>query len=238
MKTAIHARAPAAREKLNSADGVLAELEATVGALALEASESVAGAEKALAAHRSKIEMAERQASEMRRAVALAERLDREAVAAGAATMRAEQLSELTAAFADREKEMGAVLAAAAAMAKAYGRFSEATLRAVAVVPSGTVVPVMGIGPHGVYGPAFGPAGNLILAEFYRLAPERKDGVGRFLLPFCKPMSELTRLQPQAIPAGIDEFTAADKAILADIAIQIERLNGRDLDVATKGLAA
>ena len=73
MKTAILARAPAAREKLNSAEAVHAELETAVGTLALEASEGIAGAEKALAAHRSKIEIAERQVSEMRRAVALAE---------------------------------------------------------------------------------------------------------------------------------------------------------------------
>ena len=238
MTNTLPPRAPAVREKLGRAEEVLAQLEADVAALALDASEGVAGAEKALAAHRSRIEMAERQESEMRRAVALAERLDRQANAAAGAAMRAAQMSEFTATFDEREKEMGAVLAAAAAMAKAYGRFSEATLRAAAVVPSGTSVPVMAIGPQGVYGPAFGPAGNLILAEFYRLAPERKDGVGRFLLPFCKPMSELTRLQPQAIPAGIDEFTAADKAILADIAIQIERLNGRDLDAATEGFAA
>jgi hypothetical protein len=66
---------------------------------------------------------------------------------------------------------------------------------------------------------------RLILAELYRLAPEREDGIGRFVLPFAKPSSEQFRGNPTAIPAGIDELRAADNAIVADIAQQIEKLD-------------
>jgi hypothetical protein len=139
--------------------------------------------------------------------------------------MRSEQLVEFKRQFAAREKAMAAVLKAAADMAAAYGEYSEATLLSVGAVPSGTNVPPMSIGPDGLYGAAFGPCDRLILGELFRLAPGRHDGVGRFVLPFAKPPSEMVRGKPEAIPAGIDEMRAADDAIIADIAKQIEHLD-------------
>src|SRR5690242_5788327 len=86
-------RAPAARERLAKAETVFAGLDADLGALALEASEGKSGADKALAAHRSKIEMAAQSVSELRRALALAERLDRKSDIAAADAMRREQFT-------------------------------------------------------------------------------------------------------------------------------------------------
>jgi hypothetical protein len=219
------ARAPAAREKLVIAEEVLAHLEVDVGAMVLEASEGKAGAEKALAAHRSKIELAERHVSEMRRAVLVAEKFDREATAAEAAAMRASQMESFKSHIAARAKSMAVVLEAAAAMAKAYGEYSEATLAAANTPPSGTSIPVKMIGVEGFAGPAFGPCDKLILAELYRLAPERCDRAGRFILPFAKAPRLMDILAFDRIRAGIDELADADRAIILDIEAQLARLD-------------
>jgi hypothetical protein len=71
-----------------------------------------------------------------------------------------------------------------------------------------------------------------VLAELYRLAPERQDGVGRFVFPFCKPSSEQTRGQPAAIKPGIEELVAADNAIIAEIEAQVEKLNAQAMRAA------
>jgi hypothetical protein len=218
-------RAPTVIAKLDGALAVLAAMEAEVDELALAAAENQAGAIGKLSAHRAKIEEAERRVSEMRRAVALAQRLDRQANVAAVTQMRGEQLVEFKREFTVREKAMAAVLKAAAEMANAYGDYSEATLSAASALPSGATVPVMMIGGNGIYGPAFGPCERLILAELYRLAPDRQDGIGRFVLPFAKPPSEQFRGNHPAIPAGIEEFRAADAAIIADITKQIEKLD-------------
>lgn len=218
-------RAPAIREKLNCALGALAELEEQVAEFALEAAERKPGAAENLASHRGKIEAAKTAANELAAALRLAERIDRQNVAAGAAQMRAEQLAEFTKEMAAREKAMGAVLEAAAAMAEAYGEYSEATLRALAATPTGTMVPTMHMGPENAYGPAFGPADRIVLAEIYRLSPERSDGIGRFVLPFAKPSSEMVRNKPSEMPAGIDELRAAQEAIISHVSRQVERLD-------------
>lgn len=218
-------RAPAVRERLDCALGALAELEEQVAEFALEAAERKPGAADKLAGHRAKIEAARTAAAELTSALRLAEKIDRRNAAAGAAQMRAEQLAEFKKEFAEREKAMGAVLDAAAAMAKAYGEYSEATLRALAAAPTGAVIPPMFMGPENSYGPAFGPGERMILAELYRLSPERSDGIGKFVLPFARPTSEMTRNKPEEMPAGIDELRAAHEAIISSVARQVDRLD-------------
>jgi hypothetical protein len=202
--------------------------------MTLEAAERKPGAADKLAAHRTKIDVAKTAAFDLRAALRLAERIDRQAVAAGAAHMRADQLAEFRKEFAAREKAMEAVLEAAAAMAKAYGEYSEATLRALAATPTGTVIPAMFMGPENSYGPAFGPGERMVLAELYRLSPERSDGIGRFVLPFAKPSSEMVRNKPEEMPAGMDELRAAHEAIIANVALQIERLDDLAQQAAEK----
>ena len=90
----------------------------------------------------------------------------------------------------------------------------------------------MAIGPGGVYGPAFGPCERVILAECWRLAPQRNDGIGRFVLPFAKPASEMVRDKPEAIRPGIEELRAADQAILASVVAQIEKLDAAAMRAA------
>jgi hypothetical protein len=226
-------RAPAARDKLVAAESALAELEAEVAVLALEASEGKAGAEKNLIAHRSKIDAAERKVSEQRKAVVLAECLDRQAAANGMAKIRAEQLAEFKKQMTDREKAMAVVLAAAATMAKAYGEFSEATLAAQIAAPIGTNIPPMSIGPNGLYGNVFGRCEILIQTELWRLAPPRADGRGRSLLPFAKPLSPLSPGDPASLPPGIDEMRHAHAAILTDIEKQIAMLDQRAMAAAS-----
>jgi hypothetical protein len=225
MNGVVEPRAPAVIAKLDGELAKLAAMEAGVDELALAAAENQPGAIGRLTAQRAKIEEAERRVSEMRRAVALAQRIDRQADAAAATQMRAGQLVEFKRQFAAREKAMATVLKAAADMAAAYGEYSEATLLSVGAIPSGTFVPPMSIGRDGLYGAAFGPCDRLILGELFRLAPDRHDGTGRFVLPFAKPPSEMARGKPETIPAGIDEMRAADDAIIADISKQIENLD-------------
>ena len=119
------------------------------------------------------------------------------------------------------------VLKAAADMATHFAQYSEATLAAQIAVPVGTSIPVMMLGAQGEFGPAWGPCGRLIAAEAYRLAPERSDGIGRFVLPWAQPSSEQTRGMPSSIRPGIDELVAADNAIVAEIEGQIQKLNNQ-----------
>jgi hypothetical protein len=225
MSHAPQLRAPAIAEKLEEARSILAAHNGDVAQTVLDAAENVAGAPKRLFDLRAKISTGEREVAELAKALELAARIDRQADVAAATQMRSEQLTEFRKQLAARASAMEAVLKACRAMAAAYGEFSEATLRAASALPSGTDVPRMTIGGEGVYGAAFGPCERLILAEMYRLAPDREDGAGRFVLPFAKPPSERFRGNHPAIPAGVDELRAADNAIIADIVQQIENLD-------------
>jgi hypothetical protein len=225
MTDAAKPRAPAIAEKLEAARAMLAVHAGEVAQTVLDAAENVPGALKRLTELRTRISTGELAVAELEKAYDLAVRIDRQADVAAATRMRGEQLVEFKKEFAAREKAMAAVLKAAAEMATAYGEYSEATLRAAGTIPSGTAIPPMTIGGDGMYGAAFGPCERLVQAELYRLAPERDDGIGRFVLPFAKPPSEQFRGNPRAIPAGIDEMRAADNAIIADITQQIENLD-------------
>jgi hypothetical protein len=231
--TAVEPRAPAVHAKLDGAVAALATLETEVAELALAAAENRPGAAGKLTQHRGKIELAKQHVEELRAALKLAVRIDRENEAACAARMRDEQFADFKAAMLARQKAMATVLEAAATMAKAYGAYSEATLAAQIAVPTGTAVPVMMIGPEGLLGAAFGPCERLIESELYRCAPLRADGIGRFVIPLAKPTAEMFRLQPEAIPAGIDELRAADQAIVAEIEKQVAALDQRAMAAAS-----
>lgn len=224
-------RAPAVRGKFACALGALAELEEQVAEYALEAAERKPGAADKLAGHRAKIEAAQTAVDELRAALRLAEKLDRQAAAAGAVRMRNEQFTALKQQFAAREKAAKAVMKAVTDLSDSYGKFSECSLGIISVLPSGAVLPTMSMGPNGIFGPALGPCGQLILAELWRVAPERRDGTGRFVLPFVKVGIELLK-DVSELPVGIDELRTADQAILANISEQIEHLNETALRAA------
>ena len=225
MSGAAEPRAPAIAEKLEAARAMLAVHAGEVAQTVLDAAENVPGALKRLTELRTRISTGELAVAELEKAYELAARIDRQAIASAATQMRGEQLAAFSEALEQRESAMDRVLKAGAEMAAAYGEYSEATLRAASVIPSGTTVPPMAIGGEGLFGSAFGPCERLIQSELYRLAPERADGIGRFVLPFAKPPSEQFRGNHPAIPAGIDELRAADAAILVDISRQIENLD-------------
>ena len=230
MTTAL--RAPAIAEKLEAARAMLAAHNGEVAQTVLDAAENVPGATKRLTELRAHIASAERAVFELEKAHELAARIDRQADVAAVTQMRAEQLAEFKRQFAAREKAMGVVLKAAADMAAAYGEYSEATLRAAVAAPSGTVIPVMAMGENGSYGPVFGPCERLILAELYRLAPEREDGIGRFVLPFAKSPNVMLAGTPNSIRPGIDEVCDAHASIISDIVMQIEKLDEQAMRVA------
>jgi len=225
-------RAPAVAAKLEAAADLLHTLEQDVGQFVLDAAEGVPGAAKRLADLRTTISAAQRDVGELQQALALAEKLDRQSAATDTAKMRGDQFEAFKRTLSAREKAMAAVLKAGADMAAAYGEFSEVTLAAVTAVPSGAVIPQMAIGPGGVYGPAFGPCERLILAECWRLAPQREDGIGRFVLPFARPESEMVRDKPEAMRPGMEELRTADAAIIASVAAQIDKLNAAAMRVA------
>jgi hypothetical protein len=230
-------RAPAIAAKLARAEAVLKELQQETAILSLEEFEGKPGAAKALASHRAKLEMAERQASELRQAVALAERLDREAGATAAATSRADQLALFKVAMLARERAMAKALDALAVFAGAYSEYSEATLSAQIAVPAGTVVPAIAMGELGSYGHVFGPCEKLILGELFRIAPERRDGIGRFIVPFAKsPIHSDTN--HKALPPAVTEFNAANTAVAQSIIAQVSQIDTREMTAASTSKAA
>jgi hypothetical protein len=231
-------RAPAIAAKLAQAEAVLKELEQETALLSLEEFEGKPGASKALAQHRAKLEMAERQASELRAAVQLAEKLDREAGASAAAKSRSEQLASFEAAQAGRLTAMRVALDALKVFANAYADYSEQTLLAQISVPAGCVVPAIAMGELGSYGHVFGPCEKMILAELFRVAPERKDGIGRFLPPFVKsPIHSDTDYRK--LPSAISEFEKANAAVTQSIVAQVSQIDTREMTAAsTKKVAA
>jgi len=231
------AKAPVVRSKLEAVTAELSDLESEMAELALAAAEGKGGASAKLSAHRIKIDVAARARSELEAALRLAAHLDRQKAATALIDMRAEQLRNFKAAMSAREKAMTVVLEAAANMAKAYGEYSEATLAAAIATPTGTVVPQIGMG-NGALGPVFGPCERLLLAELWRLGPERKDGVGRFVLPFAKSAPLMTSTDHRELSAGIDEFIAADKVVVTNIQEQIDRLNATVIEAIEQKDAA
>ena len=232
------ARAPAAREKLQQAEAVLAELEADVALLALEASEGKAGADKALAGHRSKIETAARSVSELNRAVILGEKLDRQSAASEAARMRTDQFGAFLKYGKERLAAAEKMFEAAAVMADAMQIYGAATQQMVSVLPAGTSLPVLAMGRIGEFGGALGNLELLLSAEFWRLGAGAVVPYGqRFSLPFAKQptmgSADHTKMQP-----GIDEFRAAHTAIVNEIQAQLAKIAAKDMSAATGGSEA
>jgi hypothetical protein len=226
-------RAPAAQAKLDQIEATLKDLQAETAILSLEEFEQKPGASKALAIHRSKIEAVERQAGELQSAVNLALRLDREAIANDAAKLRGEQLAVFKAAMAGREKAMAKALDALAIFVSSYAEFSEQTLAAAQAIPGGANAPLVNMGPNNVYGASWGTCERLLLAEMYRLAPLRKDGAGRFTVPFAPPPVH-SNTDHTTLPSALDEFRKADAAVLAEIQRQVSELNQRAMIAAQK----
>ncbi|MBR0936693.1 hypothetical protein [Bradyrhizobium jicamae] len=232
-------RAPAVAQKLETAISERAVLHREIGQAALDAAEGVRGADKRLADLRVKIAAADREVDELEKAHALALHLDRQKAATAVIDMRAEQMAEFTVRVQARDGAMAKVMEALAVVAKAYGEFSEATLAAQIAVPIGTTAPQVGMGKNGVLGPSFGPCEGLLLAELWRLGPARKDGVGRFVVPFAKASPFMTSSDHRDLSAGIEEFRKADQVVMAEIEKQIERMNSAVLrDVEEKAAAA
>jgi hypothetical protein len=230
-------RAPAAKAKLKQAAAALSDLEMETPILSLEAFEGRAGAQKALDIHLAKIEASQRQVSQLKAATELAERLDREAVASAAAKSRAEQLASFEAAQAGRERAMSRALDALAAFSRAYADYSEETLAAQIAVPAGCVVPTINMGELGSYGPSFGTCERMILAELFRIAPPRKDGIGRFVFPAAKSPIHSDQ-NHQELPTAISEFQKANATVTQSIIAQVSAIDSREMATASGKVAA
>jgi hypothetical protein len=227
-------RAPAARQRLLEAEDLLVELTHDVAELALEASENKPGAEKALAAHRSKIESAERRVRELTAAAQLAARLDREAAATSAHRMRGEQMVEFSRLMILREEKMKAALEAFGAAARHLVAYARASQQAAGVVPSGARVPVMTVGLQHEH--AFGYCESLIQAEIYRHIPPPGDGEAPLRLPFAR-HPRLGHSDPTSIRPAVDEFHDANQAIITEIEKQLAALAERELNAASREAA-
>jgi hypothetical protein len=225
-------RAPAAREKLQQAEAVLAEFEADVALLALEASEGKAGADKALAGHRSKIELAARSVTELRRAVLLADTLDRKAAAGEATRIRREQLSAFCKYGKTRLGAVDDVMKAAATMASAMQTYGSSTQLMVGVLPAGTSLPVMNLGPNGTLGGALGNLELLLAAEFYRLGSGVEPFNGqRYFVPFAK-QPTLGNTDHTKMQSGMEAFCGGHAAIIKEIEGQLAKIDAEDMNVA------
>jgi hypothetical protein len=226
-------RAPAIAAKLAQADAVLKELEQETAILSLEEFEGKPGAAKALSQHRAKLEMAERQASELQQAVKLAEFLDRQAIANAAVASRAEQFATFQKPMARSGNTMAKILETATLLSSLYAEFCEERLESAQTMPGGTSAPLVNMGPNNVYGASWSDCGRLIQAELFRTAPLRRDGAGRFVLPFATPPIH-SSTDHRSLPAAIDEFRKADAAVLAEISRQVSDLDKRAMTAAQK----
>jgi hypothetical protein len=229
-------RSPAIAAKLAQIEATLKDMQAETAILSLEEFEGKPNAAKALSQHRAKIEAVERQASELQQAAKLAEILDRQAIANAAAASRAEQLASFEAAQAGRLTAMRVALDALKVFADAYSDYSEKTLEAQISVPAGCVVPAIAMGELGSYGHVFGPCEKLILGELFRIAPPRKDGIGRFVFPAAKSPIHSDQ-NHKALPAAISEFQKANQAITDSIVGQVSQIDTREMSAATKKVA-
>lgn len=226
-------RAPAARAKLQQAEAVLAELEADVATLALEASEGKAGADKALAGHRSKIELAACSVSELRRAVHLAEKLDRKSAAGEAERMRADQFGAFLKHGKERLSAAEDIFKAAAVMATATQRYGVATQQMVSVLPAGTSLPIMSMGRIGEFGGALSNLELLLSAEFWRLAADADVPYGkRFSVPFARQPTMGNADHRTMEPAAI-VFGEAHAAIISEIEAQLAKIAAKAMTAAT-----
>jgi hypothetical protein len=226
-------RAPAARAKLQQAEAVLAELEADVATLALEASEGKAGADKALAGHRSKIELAACSVSELRRAVHLAAKLDRKSAAGEAERMRADQFGAFLKHGKERLSAAEKMFEAAATMSSAMQAYGASTQAMVGVLPAGTSLPVMSMGRVGEFGGALSNLELLLSAEFWRLAADADVPYGRrFSVPFAKQPTMANADHRAMLPAA-EVFRTAHAAIISEIQAQLAKIAAKAMTAAT-----
>ena len=226
-------RAPAVSAKLEAAQVTLQALEGEVGQAALEAAENAPGAAKRLAGLRSQIADAERDVDELNKAHELALRLDRISRAQGTSAVRASQLVAMKSYASERETAVLDICEAAKAMAVAYRKYGQTTLKFLGVKPIGTAVPAMGMGENNIFGSAIGNLDLLISAELLRQSAEGATEHERYVLPLVKPTSRDARL----IPPAIEVFREAQAAMLASIEGQVQNLDAAELARATEEAA-
>lgn len=219
-------RAPAARTRLEAAQSALSTLVLERDALALDALEGRAGADKALASHRAKIAAAEINISELAGALKLAERLDREADAAAAAQMRAEQLAVFEKASAVRVDAMAEVLTLIGKAAEAYGRYVQASSDMATSLPTGVHLPVMHF--EGFSGHFLGNGEALIGREAFRVAiPGARPPFAR--LPALSADDDVAKMRP-----GAEILRDAHAAVLESVKAQVERLDAAAIERASR----
>jgi hypothetical protein len=225
-------RAPPVALKLEAARSNLLALEADLGQAVLDAEENAPNAARRLAVLRSQIIDAERAVTEYTKAHTLAARLDRQSDAATRATMRAEQRTAFLKHGKERLSAAEEILTAAAAMSSAMQRYGVATRQMVAVKPIGTALPIMSLGPNGIYGGALGNLELLLTSEFYRLGAGLEPFNGqRFYIPFAK-QPTLGSTDHRAMQPGMDAFRDAHEAIVKEIEGQIAKIDAEDMNVA------
>jgi hypothetical protein len=223
-------RAPAVALKLETARGVLQDLNREVGQAALEAHENAPGAAKRLAGLRQQIADAEREVSELERAHTYAARADREASASGAVALRAEQFAIMKKHAEIRLKKAAILMEALATASKAFSEYAIETNAMVVALPTGTRMAFLGMGRNGYGGSWIGDLKSLIAAECFRLTVTDERGRGA-RLPFAQ-APELTSNNPGALTPAIELMTEAQETALRDIEGQMNRLNDEQMAAA------
>lgn len=230
-------RAPAVHAKLDAALAVLTDMDMQVGELALEAVERKPGAAEKLTAHRAKIEAAKTAVAELRAAVELAERLDREADAVAAVKMRKEQFAVMQQKAKARLAEVEKMTTAVATMAECMSRYAILTNEMITALPTGTVLPVVGMGKNNWAGNWLGNLSLLLAGEAWRLAKPDAQGRGA-RLPFAAPPSTDAQNDPAAIEPALSLMEQAQSYVLAEIAAQLEKLHRDQIEIANQRKAA
>jgi hypothetical protein len=195
----------------------------------LAESEGVPSAKRDLQALETKIAAARRERHKLRSAHRLAQQLDRQSDVAARAKIRSEQFAAFHKHGKERVAAVEDILKAEAVMASAMQRYGVATQQMVSVLPSGTALPIMSLGPNGIYGGALGNLELLLVAEFYRLGAGVEPFNGqRFYIPFAK-QPTLGNTDHRIMQPGIDAFREAHAAIVTEIEGQLAKLNEAEM---------
>ena len=222
------ARAPACAGKLEAARASLRGLKSEVGPARLAADEGAAPTSaKELNDLRARIADTEREVLELEEALKLALRLDQRAEFAARAKTRSQQLIAFQKHGSERVAAVRELCDASAAMAAAYQRYGIATRLMAGVLPSGTSMPPMALGPDGVLESAVGGLERLLSAELYRCSEADADGQ-RFVVPFGKPPT-LNSTDPAKCPPCAEIFAEAQQAIVTEIRGQLARMEAAEV---------
>lgn len=181
-------------ERLDAGKRAESELVEQRDQAALDEMDGVAGATAKVAALNARIEVVRSERQTLEGVYRLAVERERLADVASRTKIRGSQLAAFQSHGRERLDAAQEFFGAVATMAAAMQRYGAAPRKMVGVVPIGTHLPVLMLGPDGVFGTALGNMEHLVASGLFCSVPNA-DGVC-FLPPFAKP-NDAQQRRPQ-----------------------------------------